>query len=308
MADYIYTLETRLSPDQMRAVNLVQDTARAHDMNVYVTGGTVRDLLTGFAVRDLDFTVEGNPQKLQKDLEKHGVRIEHWDEDYRILRLLFAGNVRGAVDMAHTERFDKTGKPAVIAQSGISEDLRRRDFTVNAMALSLNPGSRGLFLDPTNGSADVELKLIRILHNYAFLEEPSRLIRATRFVSRFHWQLEERTQARYDAAKEGDYIQYIQKDRIGYEIEQLAYEDDPLHIVKMLEKEGWLKVLHTHWSTAKMDTGDLAQLQKTREQMYNFGMTVDAAPTVMYFLTRRMGDKDVAEMQRMVPRKDLVHQ
>jgi tRNA nucleotidyltransferase/poly(A) polymerase len=63
-------METRLSPDQMRAVNLVQDIARAHDMNLYVTGGTVRDLLTGFAIRDLDFTVEGNPQKLQKDLEK----------------------------------------------------------------------------------------------------------------------------------------------------------------------------------------------------------------------------------------------
>src|SRR5207237_7321552 len=110
--------------------------------------------------------------------------------------------------------------------------LRRRDFTVNAMALSLNAASRGLLLDPTNGVADLEAKLLRILHNYAFLEEPSRIIRATRFSSRFHWPLEERTQARYDSAKENDYIQNISNRAIGYEIEQLAHEDDPLHIMK----------------------------------------------------------------------------
>jgi len=308
MADYIYTMETRLTPDQMKGVNLVQELALAHQFNIYLTGGTIRDIVTGFPIRDLDITVQGNPLKLQKDLEKAGALISATDEDLKVLYAVLPGNVRAEINMARSEVYDKPGKPPEVKPSTISDDLRRRDFTVNAMGLSLNPGSRGLLLDPFNGSADVELKLIRILHNYAFLEEPSRLIRATRFISRFHWQLEERTQARYEAAKEGDYIQYINKDRIGYEIEQLAYEDDPLHIVKMLEKEGWLKVLHPHWTTSKMDTADLAQLQKTREQMYNFGMTVDAAPTVMYFLTRRMGDKDVAEMQRMVPRKDLVHQ
>ena len=308
MADYIYTMETRLTPDQMKGVNLVQDLALAHQMNVYLTGGTIRDIITGFPIRDIDITVQGSPIKLQKDLEKAGVLISAADEELKVLYVVLPGNVRAEINMARSETYDKPGKPPEVKPSTISDDLRRRDFTVNAMGLSLNPGSRGLLLDPFNGSADIELKLIRILHNYAFLEEPSRLIRATRFTSRFHWQLEERTQARYDAAKEGEYIQYIQKDRIGYEIEQLAYEDDPLHIVKMLEKEGWLKILHPHWSTAKMDTADLAQLQKTREQMYNFGMNVDAAPAVMYFLTRRMGEKDIADMQRAVPRKDLVHQ
>ena len=306
MADYIYTLETRLSPDQMRAVNLVQDTARAHDMNVYVTGGTVRDLLTGFAVRDLDFTVEGNPQKLQKDLEKHGVRIEHWDDDYRILRLLFAGNVRGAIDMAHTERFDKTGKPPVIAQSGISEDLRRRDFTVNAMALSLNPGSRGLFLDPTNGAADVELKLIRVLHNYAFLEDPSRLIRATRLQARWHWELEERTKARYDSAKENSYIDYLQDRTRGIEMAQIAYEDDPLGVMKALEKEGWLEVLNPHWTSAKVDQPGLQGLLRVKQQLWEIGVEVDAAPAVLYFLTRKLNDKDAHDMQKRMPNKSLV--
>jgi tRNA nucleotidyltransferase/poly(A) polymerase len=226
----------------------------------------------------------------------------------KVLYAVLPGNVRAEINMARQEIYDKPGKAPEVKPSAINDDLRRRDFTVNAMGLSLNPGSRGLLLDPFNGLADIELKLIRVLHNYAFLEEPSRLIRATRFISRFHWQLEERTQARYDSAKEGDYIQYINKDRLGYEVEQIAYEDDPLHIVRMLEKEGWLKILHPHWATAKMETGDLAQLQKNREQMINFGMTVDAAPAVLYFLTRRMGEKDITDIQRMIPRKDLVQQ
>ncbi len=308
MADYIYTMETRLTPDQMRGVNLIQDLALSHQMNVYLTGGTIRDILTGFPIHDIDITVQGNPLKLQKDLEKTGATISWADEDLKILYLVLPGNVRAEVNMARQEIYDKPGKPPEVHPSAINDDLRRRDFTVNAMGLSLNPGSRGLLLDPFNGLADIELKLIRVLHNYAFLEESSRLIRATRFAARFHWQLEERTQARYDAAREGDYIQYVSKDKLGYEAEQLAYEDDPLHIIRMLEKDGWLKVLHPHWSTAKMDTTDLAQLQKFREQMINVGMTVDAAPAVLYFLTRRMGDKEIGEIQRMIPRKDLVHQ
>ena len=72
MADYIYTLETRLSPDQQKAVTLVVDAAKAADMNVYLTGGAVRDIITGFPIRDLDFTVQGNALKLQKDLERLG--------------------------------------------------------------------------------------------------------------------------------------------------------------------------------------------------------------------------------------------
>src|SRR5437764_10272116 len=133
------------------------------------------------------------------------------------------------------------------------------------MALSLNPGSRGLLMDPFNGAADIEAKLIRVLHNYAFVEDPSRLIRASRFSARFHWPLEERTQARYDSAKENNYIEYITNRAIGYEIEQLAYEDDPLNVVRVLEKEGWLKVLSSHWTTDKVDSNGRSELFHSRQ-------------------------------------------
>jgi tRNA nucleotidyltransferase (CCA-adding enzyme) len=306
MADYIYTMEIRLTPDQQKGVNLVQEITRAAGMNLYLTGGAIRDIISGFPIRDLDFTVQGNPLKLQKELEKAGAVIAAADDDLKTLFLQLPGNVRAEISMARTERYEKVGKPPLIAPATIIEDLRRRDFTINAMALSLNPGSRGLLMDPFNGAADIEAKLIRVLHNYAFVEDPSRLIRATRFAARFHWPLEERTQARFDSAKENKYIEHISDRAVGHEIEQLAYEDDPLHIVRVLEKEEWLKVLSVHWTTAKVDTNGLSQLMKTRQQMNELGYQPDPAPAVMYFLTSRLGDKEIADMRKLIPRKTLV--
>src|SRR5262249_52195625 len=131
-------------------------------------------------------------------------------------------------------------------------------------------------------------------------------IRALRFSARFHWPLEEKTQARFDSAKENNYIEHISHRSLGQEIEQLAYEDDPLHILRVLEKEDWLKVLHPHWTTAKVDSNGLGALMKMRQQMNELGYMPDPASAVLYFLTARLSDKDVADMRKMIPRKDLV--
>jgi tRNA nucleotidyltransferase/poly(A) polymerase len=306
MADFIYLMETRLSPDQQRAVALVTEVARAHEMNSFLTGGAVRDIISGFIIRDLDFSVQGNVLKLQKDFEKAGAVTEAVEEATRTIMLLLPGNVRAEVTSTRSERYDKPGKAPEITQGTIYDDMRRRDFTVNAMALSLNPGSRGLLTDPFNGVADIEAKVLRVLHNYAFYEEPSRLIRATRLITRFHWTLEERTQARYDAAKENNYIENVSDRTVGHEIEQLAHEDTPVEVLKALEKEGWLKVLVPHMSVAKVDSSGLTQLFKIKQQMQELGLNPDSSPIVMHFLTRKLADKDVSAMQKQIVNKGFV--
>src|SRR5438874_11168597 len=307
MADYIYMMESRLSPAQLQVVGQVQEIARSHEMNVYLTGGAVRDIISGFAIRDLDFTIQGNVHKLRKDFEKVGAIIQGEDEELRILYVLFPNHVRTEIASARSESYPKPGKPEVTFDT-INEDLRRRDFTVNAMALSLNPGSRGLLMDPFNGVADLEAKHLRILQNYAFLEEPSRMLRALRLMTRFHWTLEERTQARFEAAKEGNYLENISNRAIGYEIEQIAHEDDPVAVMKAFEKEGWMKILSPAWTTAKVDTAGLAALQKTRQQLSDIGVQSDPAAARMYFLTRKMSDKDVHALQKLLPREHFVEQ
>ena len=305
MADYIYTMESRLLPEQLQAVNAVQNLARAHGMNIYLTGGAIRDILTGLPIRDLDFTVQGNPLKLQPDIESAGGLVDMVDQTLSAIHVILNG-VRAEISMARAEIFDKPGKPPAIAPATINEDLRRRDFTFNAMALSLNEGSRGLLLDPFNGAADIENRLIRVLHSYAFLEDPSRLIRATRFAARFGWDLEERTRARYQSGVEGEYIQFMNHKAIGYEIEQIAHEENPIAVMKALEAEGWLKVLCAKWTVARADTEELAQLLKTRATMAEFNITVDAAPAIMHFLTAKLGEAEVAAIQKLIPHREFV--
>src|SRR5436309_13373658 len=111
MADYIYTLETRLSPDQQKAVTLVQDAAKTADMNLYLTGGAIRDIITGFPIRDLDFTVQGNALKLQKDLERAGAVVGDADDETKALLLTLPGNVRAEIAMARSESNEQTGQP-----------------------------------------------------------------------------------------------------------------------------------------------------------------------------------------------------
>jgi tRNA nucleotidyltransferase/poly(A) polymerase len=305
MADYIYTMESRLTPDQMRALITVQNIARSHGMNIYLTGGAIRDILTGFPIRDLDFTVQGNPLEFQRDLENAGGIVDMVDPALSAIHLILLGT-EVEIAMARTEVFDKPGKPPLVTPATIYEDLRRRDFTFNAMALSLNEGSRGLLLDPSNGAADIEARLIRVLHSYSFLEDPSRLIRATRFATRFGYELEERTRARYESAREGEYIQYIGHRAIGYETEQIAHEENPIAVMKALEEQSWLKVLCAKWTVAKADVPDLAQLLKTRTTMVNFNINVDGAPAVMHFLTAKLGEAEITAIQRAIPHREFV--
>jgi hypothetical protein len=87
---------------------------------------------------------------------------------------------------------------------------------------------------------------------------------------------------------------------------QIAYEDDPLGVMKALEKEGWLEVLNPHWTTAKVDQPGLQQLLRVKQQLWEIGVEADAAPAVLYFLTRKLNDKDVQEMQKRMPNRSLV--
>ncbi len=135
MADYIYTMEIRLTPDQQRGVTLVQDIARAAGMNIYLTGGAVRDIISGFPIRDLDFSVQGNPLKLQKDLERAGITDRRYRR--RSKDALPGPSGKRACRNQHGAHraLRKSGKPPIISPATIIEDLRRRDFTINAMAL-----------------------------------------------------------------------------------------------------------------------------------------------------------------------------
>jgi hypothetical protein len=119
--------------------------------------------------------------------------------------------------------------------------------------------------------------------------------------------MEERTQARYNAARENDYISHVNKKLLGHEIEQVAHEPDPLKVMRALEKEEWLKILHSHWSVAKVDVSGLNHLLKARQMIQDAGYTVESGPAAMYFITDKLNSTDVGALQSAIPRKSFVH-
>jgi tRNA nucleotidyltransferase (CCA-adding enzyme) len=304
MADYAYLLENRLSLNQRNALGKVRNIAREHGMTVFLTGGAVRDLATGFPVRDLDFTVQGNALKLKKSLEKAGAEI--WGE-YEPTRTLFLwlNGVRVEVSSARREEYPKPGKP-VYHWAPILEDLRRRDFTTNAMAVSLNEGSYGLLLDPLNGIADLESRTLRLVSPYGFIEDPSRLLRVVRLQARTGWEMDERTKARYQNAKEEGSIDALPSYLKGYELEEIIHEEDAPKALKALEAEGWMKHIFPAWSTAKADARGLEALHQTLLQLLIQGIHPDLSAAQAELLTAKLQPKDLSALKRLFPQPGFV--
>src|ERR1017187_6580486 len=305
MADYIYLLESRLSQAQQRALQAVREIARNRGLTVFLVGGAVRDLTSGSPVRDLDVAVQGNALKLKKDLEKSGATIAGMNEPMQALFVRFAGGVRMEVGSTLEVHFPKPGKPVVKA-ANLLDDLRRRDFTANAMALSLNEGSYGLLMDPLNGVADIENRELRLVSNYGFIEDPVRMIRAARFAARLGWQMEEKTRARYETGKDEGMISAMSAFQRGYEAEEIVHEEDPLRGLRGLEQEGWMKHLAPGWTAAKAHVTELEKLREAQMQLQMRG--IHANPSAAHFplLTAKMKPKDVSALRRSFPRRGFV--
>jgi len=307
MPDYIYLLENRLSSDQRNALRQLREAAREAGMIHFLTGDAVRDLTSGHAVRDLEVAVYGNALKLKKEIEKRGGNVWGQSEASRSLYLCFPGTVRVDVISTHRMDFSKLDKP-VYHPASIQEDLRRRDFTVNAMAISLNEGSFGLLMDPLNGAADIEARTLRLVSNYGFIEEPSLLIRATRYMARLGWELDPRTRTRYDNAKNEDVIERLSAEARSRELEQIGHEDEGLKVLRALEDEGWMKVLFPMWTPAKADEEKLKALHDLAVELLMQGVHPDMSAAQMQLLTARLGAKDLTALKQLMLRPGFVQE
>lgn len=307
MADYIYLLHTRLTPAQQSALEHVREAARAHGMTVFLVGGAVRDLTSGSPIRDLDVAVQGNALKLRKELEKSGGTLIGENDQTQTLYFNFPRGVRLEVGSTLSATYPKPGRP-VYRPAAILDDLRRRDFTANAMAISLNEGSFGLLMDPLNGVADIENRELRLVSNYGFIEDPARMIRAARLSARFGWQMEEKTQQRYETGKAEHYIDAISPTQRGYELEEVFHEEDPLRVLRRLEAEGWAKVLFPAWSSAKANEPELDRLRDIVGQLEAMGIYPDPSAAYFPLLTAKLNPKDVATLKSSFARPGFVDQ
>ncbi len=307
MSDYIYLLENRLSPDQRHALAQLREAARQAETILFLTGDAVRDLTSGHAVRDLEIAVHGNALKLKKTIEKLGGKVWGEHEASQSLYLCFPGTVRVDLVSAHSLTYPKPGKP-VYHPASIQEDLRRRDFTVNAMAISLNEGSFGLLMDPLNGAADIESRTLRLVSNYGFIEDPALMIRAMRYRARLGWELDLKTRGRYDNAKADGVIEYLSEHARSQELEQIGHEEDGLNVLRALDAEGWMKVLFAAWTPAKADEEKLMALHELAVGLLMQGVHPDMSAAQMQLLTAKLQAKDLAALKKEMLRPGFVQE
>ena len=298
MPDYMYLLESRLSPEQRAVMERVQELSRTQEVNVYLTGGAVRDLISGMPIRDLDFTVEGNPVKIVRELEKGGARAIWESEKIRHHEMIFAGDVDGSVSAAREDYYERPGAKPEYRFSSVMEDLRRRDFGINAIAISLNTQSRGLLLDPMNGLADLEKQEVRALSIHAFTNQPIRLMRILRYAARMGFKMESRTQEWFDLAMERKLIDRIEGSDVGHELRALAREDNPVATLKLWESHGLLALIHPSLQKRKPDYDSLNKLARVRSNLYGAGLRPRLHLAVAYYTLGRLKSREAASALR----------
>jgi tRNA nucleotidyltransferase/poly(A) polymerase len=194
-------LEQLISEDAIKALNLCSEAAEICALKIFLIGGAVRDVILGKNSFDIDVTVEGNAVEFAKFLERNYPKIckvKEIHEKFTTAKAVFLFEKDEIIiDFASTrkESYPYPSSLPLVEEIGCSllDDVKRRDFTINSMAMSLNKNSFGDLTDYLGGYQDLENKIIRILHDESFKDDPTRIIRALKFRVRFNCELDENT-------------------------------------------------------------------------------------------------------------------
>ncbi|MBI4164550.1 MAG: CCA tRNA nucleotidyltransferase [Acidobacteria bacterium] len=272
MSDYNFLMETRLSPEQFQVIQHLSRVASIQGLNLYLAGGAVRDLTYGQQiVRDLDFVVEGSPEKILRQLrlkprpDAEGVpfhvAFEDYDFYFESAEVVFSNGVRAEISMARMETFEKPGKKPAVGPATIFEDLRRRDFSINAMAISLHPNSRGLLLDPTNGAGDIERRELRAMHSRSFSEDPVRIYRLLRLGLRLSFKTEERTEIWRTNSLGYGAAERLDPDQQGRELCAILREENPGRVLKALAEQKLLAGIDRKLASSRLPYDQFSKIR-----------------------------------------------
>lgn len=291
----MFVLESHLNTGQNRVIAEVQSIATEAGMGVWLTGGAMRDMLRGAQIRDLDFTVERDAQKVAKALvAKLGGGILQEDSHKRWTELVVLDDIRLSVSNARTEKFAKPGGKPTITPATIHEDLHRRDFTINAIGLSLNRGSRGLLIDPTNGQADLLNRELRATNPYIYYDDPGRLFRMIRFRHALGFQPTPRAQLQFENA----ILEHVQKtvpaNQIAREILAMALDPGLAPMLEELDSHGLLASISKSLTGPTLNIAGLDRFEKLFQSVMPPGTT---GGTLAFLLTlvEKLSAKDRAE-------------
>jgi len=237
-------MNRRLAP---ATLSLLQELGRVGDelgLQVYVVGGFVRDLLLGVDNLDVDITVEGDGIFFaERYAAVHGGRVR----SHRTFGTAVVVRPDGRkVDVASTrlEFYESPGVLPTVERSSLRHDLYRRDFTINTLAICINEGRFGTLTDYFGGRHDIQKRVVRVLHNLSFVEDPTRVFRAIRFEQRLGFTIAPHTENLIRSAVRMDVVGKVGGRRLANELEQILREKEPLGAISRMGALGLLSFIH----------------------------------------------------------------
>ncbi|MHB1295869.1 MAG: CBS domain-containing protein [Anaerolineae bacterium] len=248
-APEIRRMMDRALPEPLHRLLLqARDAANDLGYSLYIVGGFVRDLLLGAPTLDLDIVVEGDAIHLARHLaEQLGGRVRSHSRFGTAKVILEEEPAKGlppSLDLvtARTEFYESPTVLPQVERSSIKQDLYRRDFTINTMAICLDRDRYGVLLDYYGGERDIREGRIRVLHNLSFVEDPTRILRAVRFEQRLRFTIEERTAELIDDALE--LVDHVTGERLRHELALILHEAEPERALDRLARMGVLTHIH----------------------------------------------------------------
>ena len=295
-------LLSRLPRARASLLRALGNLADESGVSLYLVGGVVRDLLLKQENWDLDLTVEGDGIAFARLVaDRYGAGLAVF-ERFATARLVFPDGLK--MDIATTRR-ESYAQPALlptVQPASIKADLSRRDFTVNALAVRLNPQQFGRMLDPYGGQSDLRARTLRVLHAGSFQDDPTRIFRAIRFEQRFGFHLERTTLRLLAQAASTNLIQRLSGPRLQNEILLLLAERDPVRAIARLEQLKLLRFLHRRLCDTKNVKRTVTAVPKAfawwahrfpdsvidRPIVYLMALSSESSPAVVAAMIRRL--------------------
>ena len=246
--NYSQLLEKSLDAERLTLLQLVREEATQRGLPLYVVGGSVRDLILGRPFNDFDLTVEGDAIALARALaSKHGggvtAHLKFGTAKWFLPPHLKTGYDTLDLISARSETYKHPAALPTVKLGSIEDDLRRRDFTINAMAIRLDGDHYGELRDDLNGTEDLQKKLIRVIHPGSFMDDPTRLYRAVRYENRYGFKLAEETIALIPEAR--PFVEKLSPQRIRHELDLILDETNAVSMLTRLDELDLLTPIHS---------------------------------------------------------------
>jgi tRNA nucleotidyltransferase (CCA-adding enzyme) len=268
---------------------------------VYLVGGTVRDILLGERGFDVDVAVEGDAIALAQALaDALGGRVRT-HRKFGTAVVIYGEGERVDVVTARTEFYDAPAALPTVEHASIREDLFRRDFTINAMAVSLKGADLGRLVDPFGGRRDLEARTIRVLHNLSFIDDPTRIFRAIRYENRYGFRMDEHTLRLARGTIEMGLVGDLSSARLRDELEALLEESEIEHSILRLGELGADQAIHAHLAA---DEEAVALVRRLAELSVRYGLEIPSWRLGLAVLARKLPPDEVYDwLQRLKVRR-----